>query len=213
MHRDILRPKINKSVTSHFSFWLPALFSVVIAISAHEEILSQYPLFAHLVNLVALLVPSIQGWQSMEQASQRGLLIAAWSWVSVFWLLILILPGYIRWRCKPDRFEMVSAEQAFGNRGHIYKGQGVITNVLMPYIFCFIAASFLMFSYESAHFYSTTTYAECTYQCSLEWFYFCLGMLLFSYALPLLFMLFIYITLDLKAVITQKPPYQGNPNQ
>jgi hypothetical protein len=89
MHRDILRPKINKSVTSHFSFWLPALFSVVIAI----------------------------------------------------------------------------------------------------------------------------TYAECTYQCSLEWFYFCLGMLLFSYALPLFFMLFIYITLDLKAIITQKLPTQASPDQ
>lgn len=206
MQHDILRPKIEQPLTLPFAFWLPALFAAVIGVSAHEETLDQYPVFAYMVHLTGMLVPSVQGWQQMEGVSQRGLLLAAWSWISIVWLLAIMLPRYIRWRCKPERFEMVAREEAFGSRAQLYKGSGSISNVLMPYIICFVAATFLVYSYESASFYSATSYAECQRLCSMEWLYFCLGMLFFSYVIPLLILLFIYITLDLKALITQKLP-------
>lgn len=206
MPHDILRPKIKQPLNLPFAFWLPALFAAVVGGSAHEETLDQYPVFAYMVHLAGMLVPSVQGWQQMEGVSQRGLLMAAWSWISIVWLLAIMLPRYIRWRCKPERFEMVAGEEAFGNRAQLYKGSGSISNVLMPYIICFVAATFLVYSYGEASFYSSTDYAECQRICSMEWLYFCLGMLFFSYVIPLLIILFIYITLDLKALITQKLP-------
>lgn len=196
-------PTTSKPLTASLSFWLPALFSVVIAVSAHPNTLDQYPLFAYMVNLVALLVPSLQEWK-VEQASQHGLLMVAWSWTSMAWLLIFMLPRYIGWRCKPDRFANIPARQPSARPDIL----GPLTTLFMAYLICFLAAMFANYAYHDSSFYNSTQFAKCTVMCSMPWIYFCLGFLVFSYAIPSFVILFLFITLDFKALLRRMKKFK-----
>ena len=113
------------------------------------------------------------------------------------WLLIFMLPRYIGWRCKPDRFANIPARHPSARPDIL----GPLTTLFMAYLLCFLAATFVNYAYHDANFYHSTQFAECTGMCSMPWIYFCLGFLLFSYAIPSFVIVFLFITLDLKNVL------------